>query len=189
MSENERSSNIFFFSIRFLFLLILSYLTIYLITDYQTPRGRSDLPFLIFVIDTVNLFIHEGGHGIFQIFGGFIGILGGSLMQILLPVAAIIVNLKSAPNILLLSFYWLGHNLINISIYIGDAPYRSLRLISKHAIHDWGWICDKLEITHLAEGIAAVVMIAGMFACVGTVTFGIYLLVRDIVRSFTPKKA
>lgn len=36
-------------------------------------------------IDYLNLLIHEGGHGVFKIFGGFIYTLGGTLMQIIIP--------------------------------------------------------------------------------------------------------
>ena len=36
-------------------------------------------------IDYLNLLIHEGGHGVFSIFGKFIYTLGGSLMQIIIP--------------------------------------------------------------------------------------------------------
>ena len=34
------------------------------------------------LIDYFNLLIHEGGHGVFKIFGKFIYTLGGSLMQV-----------------------------------------------------------------------------------------------------------
>jgi len=162
-------------------LLVLGYLIYFMLTDYLTPYGRYNLPFVVFVIDTIDLFIHEGGHGVFGIFGEFIGFLGGSLMQVVIPLAAVIVFYKSEYRTLVFTLYWLGHNLINISIYIGDAPYRKLRLISKHAIHDWGWICDKLGITHYAESIGAVVLVLGGVACVGALGIGIFSIYRDLV--------
>lgn len=38
------------------------------------------------LLDNVNLVFHEAGHVIFALGGEFIGILGGSLMQVLIPV-------------------------------------------------------------------------------------------------------
>ena len=40
----------------------------------------------VFLLDHFNLLIHEGGHGIFKIFGDFIYTLGGTLMQIIISV-------------------------------------------------------------------------------------------------------
>lgn len=166
--------------IRSLILAYMAYLTFFLATSYLTPAGRMNLPFVLFALDMVNLFIHEGGHGVFSIFGQFINALGGSLMQVLLPAATLVVFLRSGPRSLMWTLFWLGQNIVNVSVYIMDAPYRQLRLISKYAIHDWGWIMDHLGITHLAEDFGILVLIIGILTCVGAVGFGVLYVVRDI---------
>lgn len=47
------------------------------------------------LLDHFNLLIHEGGHGIFKIFGDFVYTLGGTLMQIILPSLFIFFYLKN----------------------------------------------------------------------------------------------
>ena len=44
-------------------------------------------PFTWRLLDGVDFLIHEAGHPIFGIFGEFIGVAGGSLLQVLVPLA------------------------------------------------------------------------------------------------------
>lgn len=106
------------------------------------------LPFVIYYtinkgqftfIDYINLLIHEGGHGVFKIFGKFIYTLGGTLMQIIIPSMFIIYYLikkkKFGTQIFLV---WLGENLINISVYAADARAQKLPLLGGNKVyHDW----------------------------------------------------
>lgn len=170
-----------FIAFQVIVLIILIYLSWYLATDYQTPHGRHDMPFLVWVIDTLDLFMHEGGHGIFKIFGQFMYFLGGSLIQVIIPVAAVIVFLKtSGLRSLIGTLYWLGHNLINISIYVGDAPKQQLTLISRHAIHDWRWILGRMGMLDSAGDFAAVISFFGVLALIGAVGVGVYFIVHDV---------
>jgi hypothetical protein len=41
-------------------------------------------------LDRVDLVFHEAGHVIFRFFGEFIGVLGGSLMQVLIPAIVVV---------------------------------------------------------------------------------------------------
>jgi hypothetical protein len=168
-------------------LFILAYYSYYLATDYQTPHGRHDMPFVIWVIDTVDLFMHEGGHGVFKLFSQFLYFLGGSLIQIILPVTAIIVFLRTSGfRSLTGTLYWLGHNMINVSIYIADAPKQQLTLISRHAMHDWRWLCGYMGIMDSAEDLAAVVSFLGTLSLLGAVGVTIYFIVRDVQSEFFP---
>jgi hypothetical protein len=168
-------------------LILLGYLSLYLATDYQTPHGRHDMPFLVWVIDTVDLFIHEGGHGIFRFFGQFMYVLGGSLIQFIIPIATIIVFLRtSGPRSLMATLYWLGQNMIDVSIYIADAPKQQLTLISRHAIHDWRWLCGYMGIMDSAGDLAAVVAFLGAISLVGAIGVTVYYIVFDIRSEFFP---
>lgn len=174
---------------RILLTAYLGWLVIFLMTDYGTPQGRVTMPVVLMVVDWINLFIHEGGHGIFQIFGQFIYVLGGSLMQLILPAAAVIVFLRSGIGTLPFTLFWLGENVVNVSVYIMDAPYRRLPLISKYAAHDWGYITDTLGVTHLAEDFGLIVKIAGILICLGGIGFSVYTIVQRVREEFFPHAA
>ena len=159
---------------------IVGYFTWFMATDYQTFYGRSHLPFVLWTIDTVDLFIHEGGHFFFGFMGSMIYFMGGSLMQIVLPSLAIYVFLKSSFRSLIGTLYWLGHNMINVSVYIGDAPYKRLRLISDSAIHDWNWIFNHAGMMDSAETISGIVLVLGIISCCGAIGTAAFFLVRDV---------
>jgi hypothetical protein len=179
-----------FIAFEIIFLILLGYLSLYLATDYQTPHGRHDMPFIVWVIDTIDLFIHEGGHGIFRILGQFMHFLGGSLIQFIIPVTTIIVFLRtSGPRTLMVTLYWLGQNMMNVSIYIGDATKQQLTLISRHAMHDWRWLCGYMGIMDSAEDLAAVVAFFGTLCLVGALGVTVYYIVYDIRSEFFPASA
>lgn len=170
-----------------IFLLLLGYLSLYLATDYQTPHGRHDMPFVVWVIDTIDLFIHEGGHGIFRVLGEFMHFLGGSLIQFIIPITTIIVFLRtSGPRSLMGTLYWLGQNMINVSIYIADAPKQQLTLISRHAMHDWRWLCGYMGIMDSAGDLAAVVAFFGTISLLGAIGVTVYYVVYDVRVEFFP---
>ncbi|MDZ7767479.1 MAG: hypothetical protein U5K00_24195 [Melioribacteraceae bacterium] len=99
----------------------------------------------IFLLDHFNLLIHEGGHGIFSLFGQFIYTLGGTIMQIILPLLFVYYFLSHRKKFgTQLSLVWLGQNLMNISVYVADAQERNLPLLGGNKVyHDWRFILGK----------------------------------------------
>ncbi len=92
-------------------------------------------------MDSVDLIIHEAGHFFFRFFGRFMMFLGGTLMQLIVP-GLLIFNFVVHDYRLgtQVSLFWLGHNLINISVYVADARARQLPLLGGSAVeHDW-WV-------------------------------------------------
>ncbi len=171
-------------------LFVLCYYSLYLATDYQTPHGRHDMPTLIWIIDTIDLFIHEGGHGIFRFFGQFIYFLGGSLIQFIIPITTVVVFLRtSGLRSLMATLFWLGHNMINVSIYIADAPNQQLTLISRHALHDWRWLCNYMGIMDWSGDLAGVVAFLGTLSLLGAIGTAVYFIVYDIRAEFFPPPA
>jgi len=127
----------------------------------------------------VDLFIHETGHLIFSIFGRFIGFLGGSLFQIIIPFSAVIVFGRSSLKSIPFTFYWTGQSIVNVSIYVGDAPFQRLQLISRGAIHDWRWILNYTGMMDYAEDIAFIINATGLLLCCTGIGIGIYFTVKD----------
>jgi hypothetical protein len=168
-------------------LFVLCYYSFYMSTDYLTPHGRFEMPIFVRLLDMIDLFIHEGGHGVFRMFGQFIYFLGGSLMQFLLPMATILVFLRtSGLRTLMITPYWLGHNMMNVSVYIDDAPKTQLTLISKHALHDWRWLCTQMGNIDSAGDIATVVVVFGVLCFLTAIGMTIYFIVFDVREMFWP---
>lgn len=147
-------------------LLILAWLALPLVTEPEATGWFGP----------INLAIHEIGHLVLRLTGvRFIEILGGTLAQLIVPVAMLGSFLRQG-DLFAPSFagFWLGVNLCNISVYMGDARAQALPLVSVgfHAtiIHDWNYLlgalgllrCDRLlaGLTHLL----ALVVIAGSLA-------------------------
>jgi hypothetical protein len=156
-------------------LAFLLYLFIFLLTGYHPENPAFRPPFLLFVLDTINLYIHEAGHFFFQFFGRWIHVIAGSLFQILLPLALWIVVFRQNREYSAFPGFWVGESMVNVSVYIQDAPHKQLRLIARGLIHDWNWLLrDNLE---LAEPIGEAVYIIGLFCCAVSIVAGLYFAV------------
>lgn len=128
-------------------------------------------------IDYLNLLIHEGGHGIFMVFGRFVYFLGGSLMQLIIP-GMFVVYYMLKKKVIASQFFllWLGENFLNISVYASDARTQKLPLIGgKKVIHDWNWILSRAGLLDYDS------LIGNMFYFVGAAVFLAALLLPLIL--------
>lgn len=139
---------------------------------YVFNRGEFTL------LDYVNLLIHEGGHGIFKIFGSFLYTLGGTLMQMILPSLFLIYYSVHRNKIgFQCSLFWLGENLMNISVYAADARARVLPLLGGNKVyHDWTWMLSRLNL--LEEDI----LIGEIFFYTGVICFIVVFLAPLIIK-------
>jgi hypothetical protein len=169
-------------------IICLRYFTYSLATDYQTNETRNHVSFVLWIIDTIDLFIHETGHFVFGVFGKFIGLLGGSLFQIIIPVATLLVFARSSLRSTPFTLYWTGHSIVNVSIYIGDAPYQRLHLISRAAIHDWRWLLNYTGTMEYAGDFALAVNAFGLFICCIGIGTGFFFVARDFLQLHSPEK-
>jgi hypothetical protein len=133
-------------------------------------------------IDFVNLLIHEGGHGIFRIFGRFIYTLGGSLMQVIIPgMFVVFYTIKRVRIGLQIFLLWLGENIINISVYVSDARARKLPLLGGHKVyHDWHWLLGEMGLLDYDE------ILGQMLFAVGVIMFVLCLLVPLFIKEIDP---
>ena len=77
---------------------------------------------------------------------------------------------------------------MNVSIYIGDAPYQRLHLISRAAIHDWKWLLNNTGTMKYAEDIAGTVNAFGLLICCIGIGIGFYFITHDLLRLLSPEK-
>jgi hypothetical protein len=89
------------------------------------------------LLDSANLAIHEGGHPLFALLSGRLGVYGGTLMQLAFPVA-VAVHFHRQANAAGVAGagVWLGENLLNVARYMADARAGELPLVGG-GDHDW----------------------------------------------------
>jgi hypothetical protein len=128
-------------------------------------------------LDRVDLVFHEAGHLIFGLFGEFIGILGGSLMQVLIPAVVtgyfILYNQRWSGMVTL---FWVGQSLFNVSVYVKDARAQALPLLGgEDVIHDWNWLLGRLHMLRWDQTLGNLVYFLGVLALAISVAGGLYL--------------
>jgi hypothetical protein len=125
----------------------------------------------------VNLAFHEAGHIVFSLFGRFLMVLGGSLMQVILPLVCFIVFLFRTrdPFGASISLWWCGESLLDLTPYINDAHDMKLTLLGgitgqdNPDMHDWQNILSTLgvlkydhAIAYITKGVSIVIMLIAM---------------------------
>jgi hypothetical protein len=119
-------------------------------------------------IDAVNLIMHEAGHFIFMFLGEFMHVLGGSLMQVLVPVIFagyffLRRDLFSGGIILM----WVGESIANVAHYAADAVVQLLPLLGgDSSIHDWNWLLSKMHVLQYTSGISTTIYSIGVLTLV-----------------------
>ena len=89
------------------------------------------------ILDHVNLAFHEAGHLFFGLFGYWIGFLGGTLGQLLMPALVMCAFWrKDETASFAVATIWLFENLLNIAHYMADARTQQLPLVGGGE-HDW----------------------------------------------------
>lgn len=122
-----------------------------------------------------DLVFHEAGHILFSPFGEFMTVLGGSLLQFLIPVIAAIAFIRQDDRFsAAICAWWAGQNLVDLAPYIADARSLSLVLLGGRTGaevegHDWEFILTQLSLTHLdrqigyaAYGLGIAIMVAAL---------------------------
>ena len=113
---------------------------------------------------------HEFGHLFWSLFGEWLGIAGGSLTQLLVPVGAAAVVLRSKDWFALaICGLFLATSLAELSWYVADARTELLDLVSfsaEGAVHDWnyllgraGWLRQDLAFARALRSVAWIVLL------------------------------
>jgi hypothetical protein len=127
-------------------------------------------------IDLVFVPIHEGGHLLFSWFGETLAVMGGTILQLFVPLAIAVyfVFQRQLPGAAFAAFFFF-ENFLNISTYMADARRRELPLITvgdgEGVIHDWFFMFSKVGLLERDTAIAAVVRMLGWMGMFGVVVF------------------
>ncbi|HOW43410.1 MAG TPA: hypothetical protein P5110_02825 [Candidatus Omnitrophota bacterium] len=147
---------------------------------YVLFRQLAD-PVYTSVLGGINLGIHELGHLVFMPLGQTMGVAGGTILQLAIPVFAIFNFYRQKEFFgMALSFGWISTNLFYIATYLADARRLELPMVTPfggdNVIHDWEYLLSEMNVlqydTAIATGIRGVAVVT-MLVCF---TAGAWLL-------------
>jgi len=157
-------------------------LAIWTVQFARTPIGVDAINSFLHLPDLV---FHEAGHIIFSPFGRFMTVLGGSLLQFLVPVVALVAFVKQEePFGAAIGAWWAGQNLVDLAPYIADA--RSLRMVllggrtgAEVEGHDWEYLLNTLGISHYAHPLGYATHAVGIVIMVAALAYATRLILRN----------
>ena len=111
--------------------------------------------------------IHEAGHVFFRILGEFMGIAGGSLFQIIVPMVFcgyFVWHKKMFSAAIVL--FWVGNNFLDVYVYANDAVVMQLPLLSgvtgsEGGFHDWNYLLTETGLINSTPIIAKIIRFIG----------------------------
>jgi hypothetical protein len=157
----------------YLKLVLAILLSIYVLWIAYDPMQGSFL-------DNVDLPIHEFGHLLFNPFGEFMMVAGGSIFQVVFPLVFVAYfvwqrSFYSAAIVML----WVGQSILNVWVYASDAVVMQLVLTSgvtgaEGGFHDWNYMLTELGLLDATKGVAKVIRLAGTLTIIGAAAVAIY---------------
>jgi len=143
---------------------------------YDQPFGFG---IIYFLMDNLTLIIHEAGHTIFGIFGWrFLTILGGTLMQMLIPFLIVIWGwFNKKQFIIQASLYWLGFAWIDSAAYADDALDKAMPLIGNlpKSAHDFGNLLSSINLLEQHATVAWIMYSIGLLILLFSVIYPVLI--------------
>ena len=135
----------------------------------------------------INLVFHEAGHVIFRPFGRFMMIVGGSLLQLLVPVVLMVAFIwKNKDNFgASVGLWWLSQSLMDLAPYVNDARAGQLMLLGgvtgqdMPGVHDWKNILTDLGLLQYDHAIAWMVDLSGEMFMLLSFAWGSFILYKQ----------
>jgi hypothetical protein len=125
------------------------------------------------LMDSVDLPIHETGHLVFAVFGEVIQFLGGTLFQVIVPAVFTGYFIKRGDkHAAFCCLWWVAQNFWNISVYIADARSEELPLVGGGE-HDWAFLLGRFGWLNKDHVIAHDVWVVGVMIYVVAIGGGL----------------
>ena len=140
-------------------------------------------------LQNVNLAVHETGHLVFTPLGEFMHFAGGSIFQLLVPLAFVAYFLRRGDqHAATVALWWEATNWWYVAVYVDDAQRLQLDLVGGGE-HDWAYLLGELGKVHASAEIAARVHAVGTVLLVVATIFGVLTATRAAVREATAETA
>ncbi|MDH5509066.1 MAG: zinc ribbon domain-containing protein [Nitrospinota bacterium] len=137
----------------------------------------------------VNLVFHEAGHVIFIPLGRFVQVLGGSLLQTLVPLICLGGFLLAwrDPFAASVAWWWTGENLVDLAPYIFDARAGDMMLLGGMTgrdnpdIHDWKNLLTWTGMLKHDHALAWLAYHAGLAMMMSALLWGAIVIYRGLL--------
>ena len=128
------------------------------------------------LMDHVNLIVHEAGHLLFGWFGATLGLWGGTLLELLVPLAlAVYFALQRHSSGTAFAVFFFFENFLYIAAYMADARTQTLPLVTvgdpAAGGHDWFLIFSRWGVLQYDTSIGGVTMALGWIGMLATVAW------------------
>ena len=155
---------------------------------HEYTPGRA-WPFMLSVIRTFTFLpLHEGGHFLFMFFGRTLHILGGSFWQIMFPLLWFVIAARQRSHVAPFPLFWVGENMMDVSLYMRDAPLRWLPLLGGHSSqHDWYNLFSQWNLLDSSDTFADLFYYGGSLLALGAIVAGIGLAFVSFLNSPPPR--
>lgn len=154
-------------------------LPLFAVLAWQAVRPLGEMGGHLFA--GTNFGAHEFGHLFFAFFGEWMAIAGGSLMQLLVPIGAAAVVMRSKDWFgLAVCALFLAASLGDLSWYVGDARAQDLDLVSfspDGGGHDWHYLLAHAGLLKQDLAIARMLRGIGWLLVIGASLFTLQLAV------------
>ena len=131
-------------------------------------------------LDNVDLPIHEFGHLLFRPFGEFLMVAGGSLFQVIFPIAFVgyFIWQRSWYSAAIVLF-WVGQSILNVWVYAADAVVMQLVLTSgftgsEGSFHDWNYLLTATGLLSSTKIVAGIIRLAGTLVIISAGVLSVY---------------
>jgi hypothetical protein len=149
---------------------LVAWLLFYALVLFHALRARGGFLF----IDHVNLLVHEAGHLLFGWLGATLGLWGGTLLELLVPLAlAAYFTFQRHTAATAFAAFFFFENFLYIATYMADARSQGLPLVTVGDVeaggHDWYRIFSSLGLLAYDRVIGGVVRGLGWLGMLATV--------------------
>jgi hypothetical protein len=143
----------------------------------------------------VDLVFHEAGHVLFGFFPRFLAVLGGSLTQVLVPLACVAAFWRQRERFgVAVAAWWAGQNLVDLAPYINDA--RALQLVllggrtgAEVEGHDWEYLLGAVRLMAWDHVLARLAHLLGLLVMTAALVWAARELKRQYRASRTASSA
>ena len=130
----------------------------------------------------LNLAIHEAGHAFFGWYGDFIGIAGGTIMQLMAPLITMFMFYRQRDHFgVAIALCWLATNLFGVAAYAADARAGELPLVtigSGDPDHDWYIMLAETNLLNYDKVIGGIIRGMGILAFGSGIGFGWWVVLQ-----------
>ena len=128
-------------------------------------------------VDNANLVVHEAGHALFGWFGPTLGLWGGTILQLLVPLllaASFAYKRQTAATAFCLFVFF--ENFLYVATYMADARTQQLDLVSIGGgdgpqEHDWYLMLTQIGMLQYDTRLAGMVRFLGWLGMLGSVAW------------------